>query len=104
MKELEQALQNRILDVGETPLDEMIKKDERTKFVLLGTPTELIEEVTKAHAASLDGKASVNIDEFMKKLQENFLGQPSHEEKYLEYKQNLLKIVRDTLEGKAAVN
>lgn len=45
-KNLEQALLDRIMYIGDE-LPEVIANDKRQKFVLLGTPQELIDEVTK---------------------------------------------------------
>ena len=46
MKELEQELLNRILYIGDK-LPEDVANDPRPKFVVLGTPQELIDSLKK---------------------------------------------------------
>jgi len=47
MKDLEQAMLNKILYIG-NEIPKSIMEDDRPKFILLGTPQELIDEVKPA--------------------------------------------------------
>lgn len=46
MKQVEEAIRDKILYIGEE-IPEALMNDKRSKFIVLGTPQELIDEVVK---------------------------------------------------------
>lgn len=58
MKTIKQAILDKLLYIGEE-IPEAITRDKRSKFVLLGNPQELIDEVEKSEENKKETKAKL---------------------------------------------
>lgn len=72
MKTVEQAILDKILYIGDK-IPDGVAKDKRSKFVVLGTPQELIDETTKVKEAKGRGgegrSKEVDGEEILRKIE-----------------------------------
>ena len=105
MKTTEQALQEKILYIGDE-IPESLMTDKRPKFIVLGTPQEFIDETSEPSTLNKDFYNDLP-SMVCEQLDRNFIpkygSEPWFEKAWEEYRQHIKSSTMDTMKMPASI-